>query len=106
MQRKNIQAVLSVLVGECGYDAIERALMRLRPAPPGAVKSPTKGKKPTKSRSKKSAVAVVDSLDLPEGEKKRVLKRLAERYENKTFMPNVNHVRAFLDKLGGGCLRR
>lgn len=97
MRQKNLQTVLSALVGECGHESVARVLEQLRPPP---VKPQKDGKKTAKSRGKKTAVAVVDSLDLPEGEKKRVLKRLAERYESKTFMPNVNHVRAFLDKLG------
>lgn len=103
MRQKNLQTALSALVAECGYASVIRSLEKMRPKDKGAdvVTPPPNNKEPAKKpRVKKDAVAVVASLDLPEGEKKRALVRLAERYENKTFMPNVNHVRAFLEGMG------
>jgi len=58
-------------------------------------------KKPVpKPRTRRDAIAVAKSLDLADQKKRAILIDMAERYEAKKFMPNVTHVRAFLESQG------
>lgn len=83
MKKKNLLTTLSALVGDCGYESVKRSLDELRPLP-----------------RPQNAVAVVASLDVNDEEKRRVLETLAEKYDAKQFMPNVKHVREFMDRVG------
>lgn len=101
MQKDDLRNLLSALVDDCGYDAVREALEDCNPAlksAPASKNSPVK--RPKKTRAKPNAIAVVDSLGLPDERKKSVLMTLARKYEEKAFMPNVNHVRAFLEQEG------
>lgn len=53
-----------------------------------------------KPATKRDAIAIAKSLDLDDQEKRVILIDMAERYEAKKFMPNVTHVRAFLESQG------
>ncbi len=53
-----------------------------------------------KTGTRRSAITVVRSLNLMDQEKEAIIIDMAERYESKRFMPNVNHVRAFLESQG------
>lgn len=53
-----------------------------------------------KPATRRDAVAVAKSLDLADQKKRAILIDMAERYEAKKFMPNVTHVRAFLESQG------
>jgi len=53
-----------------------------------------------KPRTRRDASAVAKSLDLDDQKKRAILIDMAERYEAKKFMPNVTHVRAFLESQG------
>jgi len=53
-----------------------------------------------KPRTRRDAIAVAKSLDLDDQKKRAILIDMAERYEAKKFMPNVTHVRAFLESQG------
>lgn len=103
MKQRALLRVLTGLIEECGYETVRKALGEMSPSslPPfPVVKSPRRA---TKRRAQPpSAQAVVVSLGLPDGSRKRVLARLAEKYEQKTFMPDVCHVRAFLGEGVGG----
>lgn len=101
MKKGTLRNLLPTLVDDCGYDAVCKALEDFDPAlgsAPTSKRSPAK--RPRKPRTKPNAVAIVNSLTLPNEEKKSVLMALARKYEEKVFMPNVNHVRAFLEQEG------
>ena len=48
----------------------------------------------------KTAVAIVQSFNLPENDTTKFLEYLAERYDAKNFMPDIGHARQFLDGIG------
>lgn len=103
MHTNTLRKLLSILVDDCGYDVIRNVLDDFAPAQ--ADKSASRDKdgsvtRPRKSRAKLDAVAVVNSLVSMDEERKNILMTLARKYEGKTFMPNVNHVRAFLEREG------
>lgn len=101
MQKGTLQKLLSTLVDECGYDRVRKSLEDFAPPMAGSPASRDSSvKRPQRQRTKSTAVATVESLPLPDEEKKSVLRVLARKYEDKTFMPNVNHVRAFLEQEG------
>ena len=101
MQKDDLRNLLSTLVDDCGYDAVREALEDFNPALESAPASRGSSvKRPRKPRVKPNAVTIVGSLVLPDEGKKSVLMVLAKKYEEKAFMPNVNHVRAFLEQEG------
>ena len=53
-----------------------------------------------KPTTRRDAVACAKSLDLVDKKKQAILIDMAERYEAKKFMPNVTHVRTFLESQG------
>lgn len=101
MEKDTLRDLLSTLVDDCGYEIVREALEDFDPtlkrAPASKSSSVKRARKP---RAKPNAVAIVDSLALPDEVKKSVLMTLAKKYEDKAFMPNVNHVRAFLEQEG------
>ena len=54
----------------------------------------------SKSRVRRDALAIVQSLNVADEGKKSILMNLAARFEAKEFMPNSNSVRAFLQDRG------
>ena len=105
MKQQQLQKTLNDLVSGFGYDTVRKTLSRMRlPQSTGAKRSAkinpvTGGKLPAKNirkSTKPNAVNVVKSLVITDNEKKKILFTLAEKYEAKEFMPNVNHVRDFL----------
>lgn len=99
MNEANLKKQLSSLVGDFGYDHVRKTLGMIkpvRPKPSKPVVSPTKPVAHRTAHKKPNAVAVVTALNLVDIEKRKFLLRLAQEYENKKFMPNVNHVRSFL----------
>ena len=95
MNKKTLAKQLTALIGDFGYDNVRKTLGEVRRARKRAVK-PNKLARNRVARPKPNAVAVVASLDFDESEKRDFLSHLAEDYEAKQFMPNVNHVRSFL----------
>ena len=101
MQKDDLRNLLSTLLDDCGYDAVREALEDFNPALKSTTASRNSSvKRSRKPRAKPNAIAIVDSLALPDEGKKSVLMTLARKYEEKAFMPNVNHVRAFLEQEG------
>jgi hypothetical protein len=94
VQKDDLRNLLSTLVDDCGYDAVREALEDFNPALKSTTASRNSSvKRSRKPRAKPNAIAIVDSLALPDEGKKSVLMTLARKYEEKAFMPNVNHVR-------------
>ena len=101
MQKNTLRNILLVLVDDFGYEAVQTSLQRCR-AGARTIEGP---KQPaslgrSKSRPRRSAMAVVETLDIVDVEKKDILLVLAKAYEEKKFMPNLNMVRAFLTQHG------
>ncbi len=101
MQKHTLRNLLSTLVDDCGYEVVRKTLKDFEPALESTLASKSSsGKRPRKPRSKPNAIVIVGSLALQDEGKKSVLMALAKKYEEKAFMPNVNHVRAFLEQEG------
>lgn len=100
MTMKNLTKQLTGLVADFGYDRVHKTLSEICHAKPQMVKhsnpAPKRGKINRKPRSKPDAISTVAAMDVGDSDKKFFLEQLAEKYENKEFMPNVNHVRTFL----------
>ncbi|WP_423907821.1 hypothetical protein [Candidatus Spongiihabitans sp.] len=108
MKQEQVQKTLSVLINSFGYENIRKTLSGMRSEKSAVANRGAKirrvvanqsSMKPTKKRTKPNAVKVVKSIDISDDKKKEILAIMAEKYEAKEFMPNVNHVRDFL---GGG----
>lgn len=103
MRKNTLQKILSVLVDGFGYEEVRKSLDGLGPETTG-VKAletfPDKCGKVSRPRTKPSAITTVESLSVSDEEKKDALMALARKFEEKAFMPNVNHVRAFLRQQG------
>ena len=101
MQKETLRKLLSTLIDDCGYDTVRQSLEDCVPALAATHTSRDFSvKRPRKPRTRPNAVTAVESLALPDEEKKNIMMVLARKYEEKIFMPNVNHVRAFLEKEG------
>ena len=101
MQKNTLRKILSVLVDDFGYEEVRKSLDGLgsktaRVRAPGA----PAGKRRGKPRTKPNAITAVESLSVVDEGKKNALIALARKFEEKAFMPNVNHVRAFLRQQG------
>ena len=105
MKQEQLQKVLNSLVADFGYENVRKRLGELRPikttsaghgkksdSVSAAKSTPESGKK----KSKLTAMKFVQSLPIADTDKKEILFTIAEKYEAKEFMPNVNHVRGFL----------
>lgn len=105
MKQQQLQETLTSLVSSFGYENVRKTLGTMRSekfaaAKRNAVHKDAAGQppaKPEKKRTKPDAVRVTQSLAITDDEKKKLLFELAEKYEAKEFMPNVNHVRDFLN---------
>jgi len=104
MKQRQLQETLTNLVGSFGYENVRKALGALRSAETVTSKRDTAPRRDaaglspaTPSKKKLDAVRVARSLAIADDEKKKILFALAEKYEAKEFMPNVNHVRDFLN---------
>ena len=103
MRKNTLRKILSVLVDGFGYDEVRKSLDSLG-SETAAVKAPgtlqdNRGKRP-RPETKPNAVTAVESLSVSDEGKKDALMALARKFEKKAFMPNVNHVRAFLRQQG------
>ena len=101
MQKNTLRKILSVLVDGFGYEEVRKSLDGLGSKTAG-VRAPgaPAGKRRGKLGTKPNAITAVESLSVVDEGKKRALMALARKFEEKAFMPNVNHVRAFLSQQG------
>jgi len=103
-QIHNSHKILSVLVDGFRYEEVRKSLDGLGSSETTGVKAletlPDKCGKVSRPRTKPTAITAVESLSVSDGEKKDALMALARKFEEKAFMPNVNHVRAFLRQQG------
>ena len=106
MKQQQLQETLTRLVSGFGYENVRRTLTAMRSVKPvtakrnAAIRRDAAAQPPAKRDQKRTgpdAVRVAQSLAVTDEEKKKILFALAEKYEAKEFMPNVNHVRDFLN---------
>jgi len=105
MKQQQLQETLTNLVSSFGYENVRKTLGAMRSAKSVTAKRAAirRGETaqlpatPDKKKTKPDAVRVAQSLAITDDEKKKILFQLAEKYEAKEFMPNVNHVRDFLN---------
>ena len=96
---ENIKQRLLAFVDEFGYEAVRKALTAVkRSLSPKRAANSTRAVRPLRPR--KTAVEIVQAMDLPGGEKRDLLAALAAQFEDKRFMPNTNHARHFLAGIG------
>lgn len=105
MKQAQLQERLGVLVSDFGYETVRKTLREIQleksttanhHAKNHRVGSDEPTAQLTKKRIKPNAANVVKLLDITDHKKKTILFLIAEKYEAKKFMPNVNHVRDFL----------
>ena len=99
MNHAQLQKSLSELVGNFGYDVVRKALRDAQPTTDKhepAVRRVNGAQHPDAKRVRPTAMEIVASINVADDEKQALLLTLAKKYEEKEFMPNVNHVRDFL----------
>ena len=87
MKKGTLRQLLSALVDDCGYSAVRKALEDLEGAP-ASRDAPVK--RPKKPRAKPNAIAIVESLTLPDEEKKMFLVLNLLNPGNRLYPPYSN----------------
>lgn len=93
MPNQDLTATLRKLVHLHGMSSVLHSLADIQSVP-NAPKSLSSQKRSRNDRSKLSAVGYVASMTLPPG-KAEVMKRAAECFQEKTFLPTIADVREF-----------
>ena len=101
---KELRAALRSMVEEFGFESVSRTLHEMEPdqveMKTRAVARP-KRKRSSGSRNKRSVSAVdyVRGMDIPT-DRAKVIARVAEEFERRTFLPTVGDVRSFCEAYG------
>lgn len=97
MHNVTLRKILSALVDDFGYHEVRDLLetCSAEAAKRSAQEKPASDRN-NKPRVKPNARTIVEALEVDDDQKKDVLLTLADEYERKAFMPNMNNVRAFL----------
>lgn len=99
MHKVTLRKILSALVDDCGYQEVRDLLETCyAEAEKGGAQEESPSGRNNKPRVKPSARTVVEALEISDDKKKNILMTLADEYERKVFMPNMNSVRAFLTR--------
>ena len=101
VQERTLRKIVSALVDDFGYEAVHTSLEGCRADAriiEDAKRSASVGS--SKSRLRISALTFVEALEIIDEGKKDILMVLANEYEDKKLMPNINSVRAFLTQKG------
>ena len=101
MRDNTLRRILSALIDDFGFQEVRKSLddFSVEGAKADAIrKLPVDARRKPKMRP--NAIAVVKALKIDNVDKKDILFVLAQQYEDKDFMPNINSVRAFLAKQG------
>ncbi len=94
MPDQDLAAALGELVRRHGLSSVLHGLAEVKVLPDMAASpAPVRGS-PRKKVSRPSAVDYVGKMTLP-SDKAEVLMRAAERFERKTFLPSIGHIREF-----------
>ena len=103
MVKEDLRAVLVSMVERYGFETVSRLLQEMEAgnAVPTERKAQTqdrrKGRRQTKRRQ--SAVAYVQAMEVP-AERAAVVKRAAEAFERRAFLPTLGDVRSFCETYG------
>ena len=101
MRENTLGKILAALVDDFGYQNVRNSLASISPKKlKGDITRESPGDGYRNPRVRPSAITIVESLEIDDAEKKSILQILARQFKEKTFMPNVNSVRAFLAKEG------
>lgn len=99
ISRDNLLGVLlKVLIDEWGYDPVRERLETLHISNGAQSREayPSKQRRPRKKTEKPTASALASKISLP-SEQKRLIQRLAERYDAKLFLPTAGDIRYFFE---------
>lgn len=101
MQEGTLHRILSALVDDFGYHEVRKSLdgFSANETRAGVSRKSSLGGHDT-SRVKQNATAIVEALGVEDERKRDILLVLAQRFEKKAFIPNVNSARAFLEQQG------
>ena len=101
MKENTLHKILSVLVEDYGYQQVRKSLDRFS-SQPTRVGETKKASDATRRESKAGpdAIAIVESMGIDDEQKRKILLKIARNFEKKSFMPNINSVRAFLARQG------
>ena len=106
MVKENLRAVLGSMVKRYGFETVSRILHEMEegvagPNARGETEAPRrirrKRAKPTKRR--RSAVDYVKAMEVPV-ERAAVVRRAAEEFERRVFLPTLSDVRSFCEAFG------
>ena len=101
MRQNNLRKLLAALVDDCGYDGVRKCLDDVHAERSTSREIQTRTADAKRERRPRScAVSAVESMPIADAEKKQALIRLAKKYDEQAFMPNMGHVRAFLEGEG------
>lgn len=97
MHNVTLRKILSVLVDDFGYREVRKSLETCyADTATNNAQEKSAVTRSSKPRVKANARFVVEALEVHDDRKKTILMTLADEYEKKAFMPNMNNVRAFL----------
>ncbi len=101
MQEGTLHRILSALVDDFGYHEVRKSLddFSANETRVGVSRKSSLGGH-DKSRVRQNAIAIVETLGVDDERKRDILLVLAQRFETKAFIPNVNSARAFLEQQG------
>ena len=101
MKESTMRKMLSVLVEDFGYQKVKKSLDPFS-SQQTRVEELKKASDATRKKSKAEldAIAIVESMEINDDQKRKILLKIARNFEKKSFMPNINSVRAFLARQG------
>lgn len=99
MRENTLKKILAALVDDFGYQRVRNSLASISSTKlKGDVTRKSSADGYRGPRVRPNAITIVESLEIDDEEKKNVLQILARHFEDKSFLPNLRSVRAFLAK--------
>lgn len=106
MARGDLRAALASMVEQYGFKTVSRILHEMEARAPGPnaggkAKAQTRRQRKNGRRTKQrlSAVDFVESMEVPSA-REAVVRRAAEEFERRAFLPTLNDVRSFCEAYG------
>lgn len=106
MAKKDVRGALGLIVGQYGFDTVAQALHEMKTSDIGPdvrreTRPPRRIRRTRRGPSKRwrSAVEYVMAMDVP-AERAAVVRRAAEEFERRLFLPTVGEVRSFCEAYG------
>lgn len=93
-----LSKILELLINEYGSEQVLRELARLQSSKSSEPhESKEKSRKPGK---RKTASDIVNALAIKDSNRRSLITRMAEQFDQKTFLPTIGVVKSFLDSRG------